>query len=262
MKKKYFTCILVFVVFIISAQSIAPQVINSAGSHRALGGTGITITDNVGEPFIQTVSSTNFLITQGFLQPDLVGSVKPSDSFIKSDVSCKDKNDGYISVSVSNILPTYTVTYYWQPSSICPSNNCSYIDSLKAGIYSYKIHISIPTATGGVTIDSTCIPKRTIIIEDSNEPCKVKTFNAITPNGDGTNDGFFIDNIEEFPKNRVTIYNRWGQQIADIDGYDNVTKYWPYKDETSKLISTTYFYIIVLGDGSAPIKGWVEVLKD
>ena len=106
------------------------------------------------------------------------------------------------------------------------------------------------------------IKMQTFIITDVNGPCKVNLFNAITPNGDGTNDAFFIENITEFPNNRVTIYNRWGQQIADIRGYDNVTKFWPAKDETSKLISTTYFYIIELGDNSAPIKGWVEVLKD
>ncbi len=259
MKKIIYTFLLIFAVLFISAQSIAPQVINSAGSHRALGTTGISITDNVGEPFIQTLSSNNFLITQGFLQPDLVSKVGPALTVIKSDVTCKDKNDGFISASLSNILPTYTVSYNWLPSTLCPLNNCSMVDSLKAGSYSLQVIVLIPK-NSSVKIDT--FQMQTFVITDVNGPCKVNLFNAITPNGDGTNDVFFIENITEFPKNRVTIYNRWGQQLADIKGYDNVIKFWPTKDESSKLISTTYFYIIELGDNSKAIKGWVEVLKD
>ncbi|MDX2172251.1 MAG: gliding motility-associated C-terminal domain-containing protein [Bacteroidota bacterium] len=253
--------IILFFTFYLFAncQVISPQVINSAGSQRALGNTSITIEDNVGETFIETITNGNFIVTQGFLQPEIAGTLKPTDSYIKSDVSCKDKSDGYISVSVSNAPSTYTIQ--WQPSSVCPANNCSYVDSLKAGTYKYKVFVSVLTPTGTI-IDSTSIPLRTIIINGSNEPCKVKTFNAITPNGDGNNDTFVIDNITEFPKNRVTIYNRWGIQLSDIYGYDNVTKYWPTIDESNKLLSTTYFYIIDLGDGGVLIKGWVEVLKN
>jgi gliding motility-associated-like protein len=254
---KFIYILFLLIVVRVSGQTILPQVINCTGSERALGSTGIMVTDNVGESFIQSVSNGNLFVTQGFLQPDLIG--KPYDTCIFQHITCKGKKDGLISVLLANVPSTYTITYHWQPNNLCPSNNCNTVDSLAAGDYAYQVFFSIPTSSG-TRLDS--LPKKNIKIIDSNEPCKIKTYNAITPNGDGTNDALTIENISEFPNNNVLIFNRWGQQIGEVKGYDNVTRFWPSKDEAAKLNSTTYFYIITFGDGSAPYKDWVEVLKD
>jgi hypothetical protein len=43
------------------------QVINAAGDHRQLGTSGVWISDNVGEPFTETIGPMNgLMITQGF----------------------------------------------------------------------------------------------------------------------------------------------------------------------------------------------------
>ena len=231
--KKILYILLLFTCIKATSQSISPQVINSAGSHRSLGTTGISITDNVGEPFTQTIGS-NFLITQGFLQPDIVSIVGPTLSVIKSDVTCAGKNDGFISAAVSNVLATYTITYNWLPTSICPASNCNMVDSLNAGTYTLQVIVNTGTKTD-------TLPLQIITINDINGPCKVNIFNALTPNNDNINDIFTIENISEFPKNNVSIYNRWGQKIADINNYDNLTKYWPLREDASKLVSTTYF---------------------
>lgn len=238
-----------------NAQTITPHVINSAGGNWQLSN-GITISDNVGEPFTSTINNANNIITQGFLQnfvTNKIFSVTP----LASDVSCKDKNDGVISVAVSCNLP-YTVQYKWSPQSVCPLNNCSRVDSLKPGVYTLTTQI---TYTVGTTqYDSVFVNQ--IPIADVNGPCKIKIYNGITYNGDGNNDVFTIDNISEFPNNRLFIYNRWGQLLYEEVGYDNVTKVWPRKDDNGNLMSTTYFYILYLGDGSGPIKGWVELIKN
>jgi gliding motility-associated-like protein len=237
------------------AQTINNQVINSAGGTKPVGSTGITITDNVGEPFVQTLGpASNIMITQGFLQPDLVSVLGPTASIIKNDVSCTDKKDGNISIALSNTSPSVLVQYVWTPSTVCPTGNCSRLDSLPKGTYIVKIIL-----TGGTKIDS--ILPAPIIINDLNGPCKVKIYNAITANDDGINDFFVIENISDFPKNRVTIYDRWGQQLADINGYNNVDKIWPAKNNNN-VISSTYFYVIDLGDGGKAIKGWLELLSN
>ncbi len=86
-------------------------------------------------------------------------------------------------------------------------------------------------------------------------------FNGITPNNDGLNDFFYINNIENFPKNQVSIYNRWGQQVFNTYNYNNTNNYWPKKTEANQLVSSTYFFIIIYGDGKVK-KDWIEVLKD
>jgi hypothetical protein len=53
-----------------AAQRIAPEVINLAG--RDLEGTGAVITVSIGEPAIATFFNTDFILTQGFLQPAIL----------------------------------------------------------------------------------------------------------------------------------------------------------------------------------------------
>ena len=45
-------------------------------------------------------------------------------------------------------------------------------------------------------------------------------FNGVTPNGDGFNDYFQIDGIDQFPNNNVQIFNRWGILIFEANGYN------------------------------------------
>jgi len=107
---------------------------------------------------------------------------------------------------------------------------------------------------------NSCISFKTIDIT-INENCGDQNINAITPNGDGINDFFYIENIDRYKNVSVTIYGRWGQEIFTSEKYNNTTSYWPKKEETNNLISTTYFYVINYSNGEIK-KGWIEVLKD
>jgi len=92
--------------------------------------------------------------------------------------------------------------------------------------------------------------------------CDIKIYNGITANGDGVNDVFTIDNIQDFPNNHLLIYNRWGQLIYEEFGYDNINKAWPAKENLGKLSTSTYYYILYPDQKNEPLKGWVELIKD
>lgn len=50
----------------------------------------------------------------------------------------------------------------------------------------------------------------------------ISVINAITPaTQDGKHDFLKIENIEQYPNNRVSIYNRWGDLIFEATGYNN-----------------------------------------
>ncbi|RKN10771.1 DUF11 domain-containing protein [Aquimarina sp. BL5] len=98
-----------------------------------------------------------------------------------------------------------------------------------------------------VTIDTICLT----------------VFNEFSPNNDGVNEQFYIDCIDRYPNNKLTIYNRWGNIVYQKDGYDNTF------DGTSngravlytedKLPVGTYYYILDLGDGNEPKAGWLYI---
>lgn len=244
--------------------TISPQVLNSAGDHRQVGTSNIYITDNIGEPFIETLGPDggNY-ITQGFLQPDVVSNLGFVMETKVNNVSCFEKNDGEIHLTITGTPANATVvstTYEWNPSTVCPSNNCKDLFDLKADTFSVKVTISYSNAVGVVKADT--LYNNQIIVSDAGTPCNITIYSGISANGDGINDVFTIKNIEEYPKNRVMIYNRWGKLIADVNNYNNTTNVWPVLESVDKLLSTTYFYLIDLGDGSQVIKGWVELMKD
>ena len=88
-------------------------------------------------------------------------------------------------------------------------------------------------------------------IQQIKVTCFVEIFNAVSPNGDGKNDFFLIEGIDCFPKNSLQIFNRWGVNVFEINGYDNVKNVFAgFSDgrasiSRSKLLPTgTYFYIL------------------
>ncbi|MCE3226690.1 MAG: hypothetical protein K0S32_1241 [Bacteroidetes bacterium] len=103
-----------------------------------------------------------------------------------------------------------------------------------------------------------CMASRTIQVNINTE-CDLKIYTLITPNGDNNNDFLFLENIERFKDNHVTIYNRWGLEIFDQRNYDNVNRVWP-GNNTNNLTPGTYYYIINLGNGTTR-KGWIEIIK-
>ncbi len=84
-----------------------------------------------------------------------------------------------------------------------------------------------------------------------NLNCHVKVFNAVSPDGDGNNDIFYLEGIECFPNNSVEIFNRWGAKVFDTVGYDNTKNVFRGKSEGQNTISKneelptgTYFYVL------------------
>lgn len=77
--------------------------------------------------------------------------------------------------------------------------------------------------------------------------------NVFTPNGDGRNDAFVIENIEQRPW-RMTVYNRWGQIVYQTAFYRNDWK-------GSGLPAGTYYYQLSSAELKRELKGWVELLR-
>jgi gliding motility-associated-like protein len=50
---------------------------------------------------------------------------------------------------------------------------------------------------------------------------EVESLFGFSPDGDGNNDFWTINGIEEYPNNSVMIFNRWGDMVFKIDNYDN-----------------------------------------
>jgi gliding motility-associated-like protein len=88
-------------------------------------------------------------------------------------------------------------------------------------------------------------------------------YNAVSPNGDGKNDTFIIENIDILTgkqKNKVRILNRWGDEVFSVSDYNNSDKVFKgTNDNGNKLPSGIYYYLVTFSDGSPTLSGYLEL---
>jgi gliding motility-associated-like protein len=74
--------------------------------------------------------------------------------------------------------------------------------------------------------------------------------NALSPNGDGDDDTWEIDNIGDYPSNHVLVFNRWGSKIFETSGYRRGNE-WNGSISGQPAPVGTYYYVITLGNGKS-----------
>jgi len=114
-------------------------------------------------------------------------------------------------------------------------------------------------------VDPQLCDSATIRIEVQELPIEI--FSGFSPNGDGINDTWVIQGITRFPDNVVQIFNRWGNLIFEVSGYDNNAKVWDGTASEGVVLGSddapdgAYYYIIELGDGSERLSGYVVIRR-
>ena len=161
------------------------------------------------------------------------------------NVSDIGASDGSIFSIVAGGVQDYT--YNWSNGS-----NNENLTAVAAGQYTLT-----------VTDNNGCVVIETITLS-SPGPSDPIMPEGISPNTDGKNEIFIIKNIEYFPENTLYIYNRWGEELLALSGYDNTTVKWEGLNKNgNELPEGTYFAILVyVKNGSDEIlKGHVDIRR-
>lgn len=90
---------------------------------------------------------------------------------------------------------------------------------------------------------------------------EIKIFEGISPRDlDGKNDTWIIEGIENYPRNRVQLYNESGRLVFEAAGYDNNVQLWDGSSNTGTVLGSNilpagiYFYVIDFGVPNLPQK--------
>ncbi len=260
---------ILFFLFLFVHFRIHAQVQNTPPLRQVLGTTGGnhvftwgSIDYTIGECFVTTdtfnLTAAVRLLTQGFQQPNDIDPIVIGDSIqlIITNSPCIGANQGSVTLfsSYKNWPGNVTMYVYTQHAGIndtilnklitsAPPSN-KYSLNVQPGTYHYTVKIM--SASGNNSISNT------ITIIEEQVPC-LNFYNGITPNGDGINDTWIIDEIEYYKNNTVTIFNRWGDVVWRGTNYDNKNVVWSGKE----LPDATYFYLVNIED--KVYKGWIEL---
>lgn len=229
------------------------QVVASSGNHVDFAN-GMNFTYTVGEMAIATKGSNQYVLTEGFNQPD--GELLPALNIqvVQTESQCPGMKDGVIEVNPGGCLPPYSIQFIGKGDTTLLTNiNGPYsFTGLDSGDYMVTVR--------GMTL---CTEVNNIRLELKNNTCDVQYYSGITPNGDGSNDTWIIDNIEINQPNEVRIFNRWGNLVWNKSNYNNTTVAWRGENNNGNpLPNGTYFYAIeIQGNSSAGKSGWIQITR-
>ncbi|WKZ58874.1 MAG: gliding motility-associated C-terminal domain-containing protein [Cyclobacteriaceae bacterium] len=120
------------------------------------------------------------------------------------------------------------------------------------------------TLTGSLsngTITSTLAPTEVLLALARADVSGILVYNAIAPNGYEANRYMQIANLPE--GSMVTIYNRWGDKVFEMAGYDDTVAGKRFEGvglDGKELPSGNYFYKIELPDAS-PLTGFLSLKR-
>ncbi|HEX8545455.1 MAG TPA: gliding motility-associated C-terminal domain-containing protein, partial [Cytophagaceae bacterium] len=77
---------------------------------------------------------------------------------------------------------------------------------------------------------------KNISLKGDKDCFPLRIYELITPNSDGKNDSFYIENISRY-QNKVSVFNKWGAEVFSAQNYDNT---W----NGNNLPGDFYYYII------------------
>lgn len=81
---------------------------------------------------------------------------------------------------------------------------------------------------------------------------------VITPNGDGDNDYWVLENISYTEGCNVQVFNRWGAQVFETDGYDNT---WGGTSEGGEVLAEGVYYYIIQCNDNVSFRGYITIVR-
>ncbi len=211
----------------------------------------ITITKTVDHPTPTIGQQVNFTITVNNVGAGLFQNVVVSEAL----------PSGYLFVSATASSGTYSpVSGIWTIPVLNAGQSATLVvtaEVLSSGNYLNTAFIDIS--------DPVDLDPDNNIAEAEVEPLCLIVYNEFSPNEDGANDTFRIDCIENYPNNKLEVYNRYGRLVFSKNGYNND---WDgtanvsgavSKDE--KLPPGTYYYVLDIGEEGIVKTGWLSFIR-
>ncbi|WP_443939849.1 gliding motility-associated C-terminal domain-containing protein [Pedobacter sp. MW01-1-1] len=212
---------------------------------------GLIIDKNTGTIDLSDSKPGNYLITYTYQDGSITSTAEfPIQVEALPVVNIDLGNTAEISKGdVLVIRASGGVSYEWVGPDIQSGKNSSDVTVRPRETTTYSV--TVTNAAGCLDVASI-----KVIV---NEDVKLIPNNVITPNGDGKNDVWVIQNIDYYPKNKVSIYDRAGRKVFGAVGYQNN---WDGTYNGMLLAEDAYFYVIDLGNNLGLKRGSISIIRD
>jgi gliding motility-associated-like protein len=165
------------------------------------------------------------------------------DLLIEADTSFNLGEQKYLQVKGAS-------TYTWLPENYLSNAFADYVLCSPQNNITYTLFAQSPHGCESTAILPIRVKKDYVL----------EVFNIITPNGNGLNEHFHINNIEAYPGNKVMVFDQNNQIVFEQKNYQNT---WQGRNARGELLAPgTYFYRINFEDSDKVLMGSLVVIGD
>jgi gliding motility-associated-like protein len=160
--------------------------------------------------------------------------------------------DNIVTINPSTDLPSETEIYIQIPTTAFKdTSNNAYAGFTNTTTWNFTTK----------DIQDYCGTDETFNEADCQPVIAIKDKYGFSPNGDGNNDTWTLEDIDLFPNNIVHIYNRSGKLVYEMNGYNNSFGGISNKANSSeKLPVGPYYFTVELNIPEVvPAKGWLYI---
>ena len=235
---------------------ISVNIIGGTPPYLTLWSTGDTsrnifnLPSNISSSLTLDVTDLNGCISQHIFE--LEPADKMETFMSTNNVICKDDVNGSARVYISNGASPFTFIWNNDTNSILKlDESFSIIENLAPGDY----FVEITDNNGCKVFDNFTI--------SYNPKICLAPKKVFSPNNDGINDFWLIENIHIYPNALIEIYSKNGTQVFRRRNYTNSFEY-GFKgidSNNNNLPSGTYYYIIQLDDKNEVFKGSLTIIR-
>ncbi|MGB0916552.1 MAG: gliding motility-associated C-terminal domain-containing protein, partial [Flavobacteriales bacterium] len=224
------------------------QLIGSGGGDY-LWSPAATLTDaTIADPIATPFDTTTYLLTV------TIGNCVDVDSLtiytygvppVDGGDDVQIPTGGSIGLNANGVVTGWT--YSWEPAEFL--DNPEITNPTAMPEESTMFYVTVTDENGCVATDS-------VLVEVTPG---IEFPDGITPNGDGINDTWRIDNIDLFDDAIVEVYNRWGQELfVSAPGYPVP---WDGRYKGKDLPVGTYYYVIHSANFEEPFTGPITIVR-
>ena len=189
-----------------------------------------------GDHWVEVTDINNCLIREDFTIENLIITLDPASAILECDLENID-----ISLEASATGGVEPYSFEWWNGSVENPINLG----MSPGNYSVTV------------IDgNSCIQDTSFVIATMTSECIPNVF---TPNGDGINDSWSLEDTFLYEDSEVRIYGRFGRLLFHSIGYHD--KWDGTNKKGNNLSDGVYFYSIEIGHGFDQINGTVTILR-
>ncbi|GEM_PF-721947 len=208
-------------------------------------------TAQTANPEMLFTKSGNHIISLEVTTRSNCKSVYTADYLVLDEIKPKVGEDIESSLGIGTQLhATGCVSYSWAPAEFL--SNPAIANPMATVTENTEFVVTGTDYYGCTSKDSVWV--------NVTEDYRVKPNNVITPDGNQENDVWIVQNLENYPNNHVSIFDRWGREIYATDSYSNDWGATNYNGHL--LMDGTYYYVIEFPENGKVLKGAITVVRN